>query len=125
MSSLGKRLKQARENKNITQMYIAKKLGISNGTLSGYERDYRDPDTEILSKLAGIYEVSVDWLTGITDDSSPKRDTNDFTPDAEEIEKFKKILASLPRNKHKYFLEHISILAAGIIAMEKEHKGDK
>lgn len=102
-------------------MYIAKTLGISNGTLSGYERNYRDPDTEVLSKLASIYEVSVDWLTGMTDDPSPK----DFNPYAEEIERFKTILASLPRNKHKHFLEQISIFAAGIIAVEKMHNGDK
>lgn len=64
---LGYRLKIARENKNLTQMEVAKKLGISNGTLSGYERNYRDPDTETLAKLAELYGVSVDWLTGITD----------------------------------------------------------
>ncbi|OAJ75209.1 hypothetical protein AYJ08_00215 [Brevibacillus sp. SKDU10] len=121
MSSLGKRLKQARENKNITQMYIAKTLGISNGTLSGYERNYRDPDTEVLSKLASIYEVSVDWLTGMTNDPSPK----DFNPYAEEIERFKVILDSLPRDKHEYLLEQISIFAAGIRAMEKERKDEK
>ncbi|MBG9772382.1 helix-turn-helix domain-containing protein [Brevibacillus laterosporus] len=117
MSSLGNRLKQARENKHLTQMHVAKKLGISNGTLSGYERNYRDPDTETLSKLASIYGVSVDWLTGITDDPSSRKDTQGFTPDAEEI---KKILASLPSDKRKYFLEQISVLAAGIRAMEKK-----
>ncbi|MGG0796430.1 helix-turn-helix transcriptional regulator [Brevibacillus laterosporus] len=54
MSSLGSRLKQACENKRLTQIHVAKKLGISNGTLSGYERNYCDPDTETLSQLASI-----------------------------------------------------------------------
>jgi transcriptional regulator with XRE-family HTH domain len=63
-NTLGARLKEAREKKRLTQMEVAKKLGISNGTLSGYERNYRDPDTNILAKLSALYEVSVDWLTG-------------------------------------------------------------
>jgi transcriptional regulator with XRE-family HTH domain len=46
----------------MTQEVVAKKLGISFGTLSGYERNYRDPDTETLSKLAEMYDVSVSWL---------------------------------------------------------------
>jgi len=64
MSSLGSRLKEAREKKRLTQLEVANKLGISNGTLSGYERNYRDPDTETLRRLADLYDESVDWLTG-------------------------------------------------------------
>lgn len=70
MKVLGYRLKLARQHKNMTQMEVAEKLGISNGTLSGYERNYRDPDTETLAKLAELYGVSVDWLTGRTDHPS-------------------------------------------------------
>ncbi|MFD1126594.1 helix-turn-helix domain-containing protein [Paenibacillus provencensis] len=62
MSSLGARLKKARESKRLTQQEVANHLGVSNGAISGYERNYRDPDTEILKKLADLYEVSLDWL---------------------------------------------------------------
>ncbi|MBJ6362139.1 helix-turn-helix domain-containing protein [Paenibacillus sp. GCM10012307] len=64
MVSLGARLKKAREQKRLTQMEVAQNLGISNGTLSGYERNYRDPDTNTLARLATLYGVSVDWLAG-------------------------------------------------------------
>lgn len=64
MSVLGKRLKQARNDAGLKQIDAAKRLGISNGTLSGYERNYRDPDTEILNDMANLYEVSTDWLLG-------------------------------------------------------------
>lgn len=67
MSILSKRLREARDKSGFKQIEAAKKLGISNGTLSGYERDYRDPDTEILHKMANLYDVSVDWLVGKTD----------------------------------------------------------
>ena len=62
--TLGERLKFAREKKKYTQMEVAKRLGITNGTISGYERNYRDPDTETLNKLANLYDVSPNWLLG-------------------------------------------------------------
>lgn len=75
MSVLGKRLKEARENKGLTQIQAAKILGISNGTLSGYERNYRDPDTHILEKMAELYEVKVDWLLGRSKDNRTSWDS--------------------------------------------------
>ncbi|MCM3424059.1 helix-turn-helix transcriptional regulator [Bacillus licheniformis] len=64
MKKLGIKLREARKKKGLKQIEAAQKLGISNGTLSGYERDYRDPDTEILKKMAELYDVSVDELLG-------------------------------------------------------------
>ncbi len=65
--SLGKRLKREREKRNWSQMYVAGKVGITNTVLSNYERDYRDPDTDTLTKLADLYEVAVDYLLGRTE----------------------------------------------------------
>lgn len=62
MSNLGARLKKARENKRLTQHQVAQILGVSHGAISGYERNYRDPDSEMLNKMADLYEVSIDWL---------------------------------------------------------------
>ncbi|WP_051250489.1 helix-turn-helix domain-containing protein [Paenibacillus harenae] len=64
MRTLGERLKHARVKKRYTQIQVAKKLDISNGAISGYERDYRDPDTVTLKKLADLYEVTPNWLLG-------------------------------------------------------------
>lgn len=66
--SLGFRLKKEREKRGWSQKYIAEKVGITNTVLSNYERDYRDPDTETLKKLADLYEVSIDYLLGRTDE---------------------------------------------------------
>jgi len=65
--SLGFRLKNVREMKNMSQMEVAEKIGVSNAVLSNYERDYRDPDTEVLKQLAITYNISVDYLLGLTD----------------------------------------------------------
>lgn len=62
--SLGTRLKKEREKRNWSQIYVAKRIGITNAVLSNYERDHRDPDTETLKKLAELYEVSIDYLLG-------------------------------------------------------------
>jgi transcriptional regulator with XRE-family HTH domain len=68
MSTLGNRLKRAREKANKTQGDVCKTLGISIGTLSGYERDYRKPDAEMIRRLAELYEVTADYLLGLTND---------------------------------------------------------
>lgn len=64
LNTLGERLKHAREKKRYTQIEVAEKLDISNGAISGYERNYRDPDTDTLNKLATLYDVTPNWLLG-------------------------------------------------------------
>jgi transcriptional regulator with XRE-family HTH domain len=61
---LPERLKEARLAANLRQKEAAKKLKISGSSLSHYESGERDPDTETLTKLANLYNVSVDWLLG-------------------------------------------------------------
>ncbi|UKS27168.1 helix-turn-helix domain-containing protein [Paenibacillus sp. HWE-109] len=70
MSTLGSRLRAARERKGWSQTFVCQKLGLSNSTLSGYERDYREPDAETIKIFAGMYEVSTDELLGNSDLSS-------------------------------------------------------
>lgn len=62
--SLGSRLKKERERRKWSQKEVAEKIGITNAVLSNYERDYRDPDTVTLKKLADLYEVETDYLLG-------------------------------------------------------------
>lgn len=85
--SLGEKLKQARNNKGYTQVEAAKLLGITNGALSGYERNYRDPDTTMLKKLSDLYNVSLEWLLNSTVTSSPQISKGSFDDQAA-FEKF-------------------------------------
>ncbi|MCL6477432.1 MAG: helix-turn-helix domain-containing protein [Peptococcaceae bacterium] len=62
--TLGERLKEARERRGFTQVYVAKQLGITNTAVSNYERGERDPDTALLKRLAELYDVSTDYLLG-------------------------------------------------------------
>lgn len=98
--SLGKRLKMERVKRNWSQKYVAEKIGITNTVLSNYERDYRDPDTETLKKLADLYEVSVDYLLG----RNPSNKLPELTPrDEREIAKdLEKMIQSLENPNDGY-----------------------
>jgi transcriptional regulator with XRE-family HTH domain len=72
MSLIGERLREARERKNLKQTQVKSRTGINNKTLSGYENGVSEPDLETLKILADLYEVSVDWLAGRTDNMSEK-----------------------------------------------------
>lgn len=64
---LGNRLKDLREEMNLTREELAYKLNISYSAVSKYETNVRFPDKETLYKLADYFNVSVDYLLGRSD----------------------------------------------------------
>lgn len=64
------RLKEARESKRLRQIDVQKQIGVNNRTLSGYENGISEPDYSTLISLSNLYDVSVDWLLGRTNESS-------------------------------------------------------
>lgn len=66
--TLGEKLKMLREKRGWTQAQAAEKLGISSQVVSNYERDYRFPDKEILFTISQVYNCSLDWLFGVSED---------------------------------------------------------
>lgn len=66
MSTLGYRLRKARENKGLSQTEVYRRTNINNKTLSRYENDGSEPDLDTLEILANLYEVSINYLTGIS-----------------------------------------------------------
>lgn len=67
---LPKRLKELRKSENVTLRQLSKIVGITQPTLSRYERGERNPKIEQMSALAKHFNVSVPYLQGITDDPS-------------------------------------------------------
>ena len=61
------RIKDLREDADMTQQQIADKLFIHRRTYSSYELGIRGIPTEILSAIADIYDTSTDYLIGRTD----------------------------------------------------------
>ncbi len=63
---LGDRIYKLRTDRGITQKEFAKILNISNSTLSQYESNLRVPSDDIKIKIATYFDVSLDYLLGIT-----------------------------------------------------------
>lgn len=63
-----KRIRDLREDKDISQSVIAKYLGMSQTGYSKYETGENDIPTNILIKLALFHNTSVDYLLGLTDE---------------------------------------------------------
>jgi transcriptional regulator with XRE-family HTH domain len=61
----------AREAKHLTQVQVKSLTNINNKTLSGYEKGVSEPDIDTLITLANLYETSIDYLVGKTDEPNP------------------------------------------------------
>ncbi|MBE6537821.1 MAG: helix-turn-helix transcriptional regulator [Ruminococcaceae bacterium] len=62
-----KRIRDLREDKDLTQKEMAKILNCSQQVYSNYELGQRDIPTDVLIKLSKYYKVSVDYILGISD----------------------------------------------------------
>ena len=71
------RIRDLREDKDLSQKDIALYLNIKQNTYSRYETNARNIPLEILDKLADYYNTSVDYLMGRTDNPSPYKDKNE------------------------------------------------
>lgn len=67
------RLREARKRLKWTQTQAAFHLGISQSEYALYELGQREPKTASLSALAVTFNVSADWLLGISDDQKLRR----------------------------------------------------
>lgn len=64
---LKQRLKDLRKINNLTQGDVANMIGLPRSTYSGYEKGTREAGYEVLIKLANLFDVSIDYLLGITE----------------------------------------------------------
>lgn len=65
------RIRELREDNDLTQTQIAKILNMSQTGYSQYEIGKNDIPTRVLIKLSEYYNTSVDYLLGITNEIKP------------------------------------------------------
>ena len=65
------RLRDLREDRDLLQRQVAERRRCSQRVYSNYERGERDIPTDILIRLSEFYDVSVDYLLGLT--NNPRR----------------------------------------------------
>ena len=83
------KISSLRREKNITQKDAAKDLGVSQALLSHYEKGIRECNLEFVKKAAVYYNVSADFLLGLSDTKHGNRDVfddADIPSDAEVLE---------------------------------------
>nr|DAI88312.1 MAG TPA: Repressor protein CI [Caudoviricetes sp.] len=64
--SFGNILKKIRQENNLTQEELAKKIDTSRSNIANYENDKNMPSIDILDKLSKIFNCSIDYLLGKT-----------------------------------------------------------
>ena len=65
------RIKDLREDSDLTQKQIAEYLHIRQNTYSQYENGHRQLPLEFLIALAKFYNISTDYILGLTDKKEP------------------------------------------------------
>lgn len=58
----GDKIRELRENLNMTQEEFAKAINISRSALSNYERSFRQPEYDVLKKIAKFCNVTTDYI---------------------------------------------------------------
>ncbi len=68
---LGDRIRQLRVKNNLTQKEFGKLFNVAKNTISQYENSVSIPDIEMQIKISNKFNVSLDWLNGLTNISKP------------------------------------------------------
>lgn len=97
---LPEKLKELRVKYKYTQREVAERMNVSASVVAGYEQGNRCPSTEILCRLADIYQCSTDYLLGREPDKHQIiLDVNGLT--AQEIEAVSHLVDSMKRTDAK------------------------
>ena len=65
------RISELRKKLGISQAELSKKLGVAQNTISNWENGNRQPDNDILNKLADIFNTTIDYILGREENISP------------------------------------------------------
>ncbi len=72
--NFGINLKKIRQDNNLTQEELAKKIYTSRSNIANYENNKNMPSVDMLEKLSKLFNCSMDYLMGITSYKNPKED---------------------------------------------------
>ena len=75
MSKFNERFRKLKDESELSSKELAQELGVAPSTLSYYLKD-REPNYDILIKIADYFDVTIDWLVGRETDMSKIEDIN-------------------------------------------------
>lgn len=76
VNTAGENIRIARERKKLSQVELAKLIGVSNDTVSRWETGKRQPRLQDLNRLAEILEVSFSFVAGKTNETTSSYSDN-------------------------------------------------
>ena len=92
MDTFGKRFKEARKEKSLTQEQLADKFHLKKSSISRYENDKQMPEVNLLKEFADFFGVTVDYLLGSesikTEDLNTKNSGNILFENAQDAMAF-------------------------------------
>lgn len=103
------RIKELRLRKELKQVELAEIIGMSQSSLSGYESGKIEPDQETLIRLSEFFDVSIDYLLGI---SELKKAPTLEQVDAEELQLLKELVDQLTPEQQQELLRYGRYLAS-------------
>jgi transcriptional regulator with XRE-family HTH domain len=98
----GQRLRQLREAAGYSRKRFAEILAMGEAQVARYERGESDATGDVLARIAKLFDVSTDYLLGLTDNPFPKT-LEGFAPDE---------IALLAARRRKDYREAIKLLVA-------------
>ena len=116
------RIKELRLQASLTQADLAQKIGLNQTAVGKYERGELEPSLETLKKLSSVFECSIDYLIGYSDDFGtislqPKSTTSSLSADEQEL---LNIYHALEREYKSQILEYARYFATRSAATKKK-----
>ena len=108
--TMGERIKQLRKEQGMTQTDLAQTLNVTKGTISTWETNSRIPGFETLNALSDLFQRSLDYIMGRSDDAIPT------TQNADELENL--ALSQVEADLTEYALKYARLDQYGRDAVE-------
>ena len=99
------KLKSLRTQKGLSQEKVANYLGITQQAYANYERGVRQADYDMLKKLRDFFDVSIDYILGLTDTSLNNHKNFTLSPSDREILSLYNQLNDLEKTEVKGFIK--------------------
>lgn len=103
---IGDRIRELRMERNLTQEKTAKMFNVARSTWCQYETGIRNIDNITMKKIAQVFNVSADYLLGITEERYDSRN--------EHLIKFIKFYKQIDKDKRDGFIKKIEEIYGGI-----------
>ena len=106
------RLRELREERNLTQDDVAKAIKTSRTNIGRWEKELNEPGANLIIDLANFFQCSTDYLLGRSDDfgnvTVQQKSPSNLTP---EEQKLLDDFRSLPRSERNQASEYVHYLA--------------